>query len=199
MKRRHAAAPRQPGRRAARTRGAAGAARHPRSIVFECGCYGGGSSHERCRAVEEHVMDSAGTACEIKSVTMREIDMDGGGVVQSTVELVYSRGDYRRLIPMVDEALAEVGIVAVKALVSSVVSRAAEGAIAGAGMGGIACGAAAQGSRDGGRTAGAALAGMLIGAAIGAIGGSAVKKRVLDHVAFKQSGRWIVKRLTRPR
>lgn len=168
-----------------------------RSILFECSCYGGGQSHERCRAVEEYVMESAGEACAIKSVTVREIDVGGDGVVQPAVELVYSKGDYRRLIPMVDEALVKIGIVAVKALVSTVATRAVEGAIAGAGAGGLAGGAAARGTRNGGSSGAAVLAGTLLGAALGAIGGKSVEKRVLSHVAAKQSGKWVVKRFPR--
>lgn len=162
-----------------------------RSILFECSCYRGKASHERCRAVEEHVMGCVEDACGLESATMRELDM-GDGIVQPTVELVYSKGNYRRLVPMADEALREIGIVAVKALVSSVASHAAEGVIAGAGAGWLAGSAAARGS-SGGRTGAAVLAGTVIGAALGAIGGSLAKERSLNHVATRHAGGWAVK------
>lgn len=166
-----------------------------RSILLECSCYSAMASHERRKAVEECVMESVSGACRVESATMREVDM-GDGVVQPSVELVYSGGNYRRLIPMVDGALREIGIVAVKALVSTVEPRAAEGVIAGAGAGWLAGGAAASGSYGGsGRTAAAAmLAGTVIGAALGAIGGKTSRERSLMFVATRHAGGWAVKR-----
>ena len=164
-----------------------------RSILFECSCYSGEASHERCKAVEECVMECISGACRLESATMREVDI-GDGVVQPSVELVYSVGNYRRLIPMVDEALREIGIVAVKALVSSVASRAVEGVIAGAGAGWLAGGVASRGSS--GRAAAAAmLASTAIGAALGAIGGKTAKERSPRFVATRHAGGWTVKRL----
>ena len=163
-----------------------------RSILFECSCYRGKASHERCRAVEEHVMGCVEGACGLESATMRELDM-GGGIVQPTVELVYTAGSYRKLVPLVDEALRETGLVAVKALVSSVASHAVEGVVAGAGAGWLAGSAAARKS-GGGRTDAAVLAGTVIGAALGAIGGKLAKERLLGHVATRHAGGWEFKR-----
>lgn len=118
--------------------------KHIHSILFECNAYRGEASHERCKAVEEHVAGCVGPACRIDSTTMRENDM-GGGVVQPTLEIVYTRGDYKELIPKVDKALLDIGVVAFKALVSRVASYAAEAAIAGVGAGALAGGAAAGG------------------------------------------------------
>lgn len=157
---------------------------HMRSILFECCCYRGRASNERCRAVEEHVMGRVEDACRLESAAMREIGV-GGGIVQPTVELVYSTGSYRRLVPLVDEALREIGIVAVKALVSRVAPRAAGGAIARAGAGRQA---------GGGQTAAAVLAGTVLGAALGAIGGRLARERSLDYVATKHAGGWAIKR-----
>ena len=165
-----------------------------RSVLLECSCYSGRASHERRKAVEECAMERVTGACRVESATMREVDM-GDGVVQPSVELVYSKGNYRRLIPMVDGALREIGIVAVKALVSTVAPRAVEGVVAGAGAGWLASGAAARGSRgDSGRTAAAMLAGTVIGAALGAIGGRMAKERSLRFVATRHAGGWAVKR-----
>lgn len=161
------------------------------SILFECSCYRGKASRERCKAVEEHVMGRVEGACGLESAAMRELDM-GGGIVQPTVELVYSTGSYRRLIPIVDEALREIGVVAVKALVSHVVSHTVEGAIAGAGAGLLAGGATTRGTR-GGRTA-AVLASTAIGAALGAIGGKLAKERSLAYIATRHAGGWTIKR-----
>ena len=167
-----------------------------RSILFECSCYSGETSNERCRAVEEHVMKSVEDACRLERVVVREIKV-GGGVVQPTVELVYSKGDYQRLIPLADKALSEIGVVTAKALVSTMASRAVEGAITGAEIGGLVGGVVAQGGRDRGRDAAAVLAGTLVGAALGAIGGKAAKKRELDFIAAKQAGKWHVKKFPR--
>ena len=126
---------------------------------------------------------------------MREIDM-GNGVVRVTVELVYTRGDYKDIIPRADSALLDVGIVAFKALVSSVASHAAEAVISGAGAGALAGGVAARESGQGrGRAAVAVLAGALIGAAVGAAGDKLAESREPYCVATKQSGRWHIKRV----
>ena len=170
------------------------------SVLLECNCYRGKPSHERCRAVEDHVMACVGTTCGLESATMREIDM-GDGVVQATFELVYTSGKYNEIIPVVDRALMDAGIVAFKALVSAVASHAAEAIIAGAGTGALAGGAAASGgSRNGGgRTAFAVLAGALVGAAVGAAAEKLVEDRVPYCIATKRSGRWHVKMLPKHR
>ena len=170
-----------------------------RSVLLECSCYSGRASHERRKAVEECAMERVTGACRVESATMREVDM-GDGVVQPSVERVYSGGNYRRLIPMVDGALREIGIMAVKALVSAVEPLAAEGVIAGAGAGWLAGGAAAAGGSRGGsgRSAAAAmLAGTVIGAALGAIGGKTSRERSPMFVATRHAGGWAVKRFPR--
>lgn len=167
-----------------------------RSILFECNCYSGDASNERCRAVEEHVMECVGDVCGLESVTMRELDM-GGSVFRPTIEMVYSKGNYHSLIPKVDEALREIGIVAVKALVSSVVSHAVEGVVAGAGAGWLAGSVAARGARGSGGKAVAVLASMVIGAALGAAGGKMATERVLDFVATRHAGGWTIKKIPR--
>ena len=165
-----------------------------RSILLECNCYRARPSYERCKAVEEHVMGRIGKACRLESATMREVDM-GDGVVQATVELVYTGGDCRDIIPRIDRALLDIGVVAFKAIVSSVVSHAAKAIIAGAGAGALASGAASGGSKNGGgRAALAVLAGTLIGAAVGAAAGTLVRNRVPYYIATKRAGRWHVKR-----
>ena len=167
-----------------------------RSILFECGCYSGEASYERCKAVEEHVMERVGDACGLESVTMRELDM-GGSVFQPTIEMVYSKGNYRSLIPAVDGALRKIGIVAVKALVSSVAPRAVEGVVAGAGAGWLAGSVAARGARGSGGKAAAVLASTMIGAALGAVGGRMATERALDFVAARHAGGWTIKRIPR--
>lgn len=164
-----------------------------RSVVFECNGYRGVASYERCKAVEEHVMACIEGECKIESVTMRELCV-GGDVVQPTIEVVYSRGDYRKLIPRVDEALLEIGLVAAKALVSTVVSHVASAAAAGAGVGGLAGSAAGSRSRDGLGTAVGLLAGTLVGTAVGALVGKATEKRRLGFIGTKQSDKWHIKR-----
>ena len=169
---------------------------HVRSVVLECHGYRGAASYERCGAVEEHVMACIEGGCRIESVTMRELCV-GGDVVQPTIEIVYSRGDYRKLISRVDEALLEIGLVAAKALVSTVVSHVASAAAAGAGAGGLAGGAAGSRSRSGLGTAAGPLAGTLLGAAIGALEGNAAEKRRLGFIGTKQSGKWHIKKFPR--
>lgn len=165
------------------------------SILFECNSYRGRASHERCKAVEEHVSECVGTACRLESATMRENDM-GGGVVQATIELVYTKGDCREIIPRADMALLDIGIVAFKALVSSVASYAAEAVIAGAGAGAIAGDVATkEDRRSGKRDAFAVLAGTLIGAAVGAVAEKMVRSRVPYRIAVKQSGKWHIRNI----
>lgn len=101
-----------------------------RSILFECNGYRGKPSYERRRAVEEHVKGRVDSACGLESATMREIDV-GGGILRVTVELVYTKGNCREIIPLVDSALLDVGVAAFKAVVSSVASHAAEAVISG--------------------------------------------------------------------
>ena len=168
-----------------------------RSIVFECIGYRGAASYKRCRVVEDHVMRCIEGECSIESVTMRELCV-GANVIQPTVEVAYSKGDYRRMIPGIDEALLEIGLVATKALVSTVVSHVASAMIAGAGAGGLAGGAAGHKSRGNGTaTAAGLIAGTLIGIAVGALAGKAAEKRTLGSIATKESGRWHIKRFPR--
>lgn len=165
------------------------------SILFECNAYRGEASHERCRAVEEHVAGCVGPACRIDSTTMKENDM-GGGVVQPALEIVYTKGDYREIINEVDKALLDIGVVAFKALVSRVASYAAEAVIAGVGAGALAGGAAAGGSkRDDKRSALAEIAGMLVGAAAGFAVEKMTEKKVPYRIAVKRSGEWHIKNI----
>ena len=165
-----------------------------RSILFECSCYSGDMSHDRCKVIEEYVMGHVEDACRLETVTMREMDK-GGNVIQPTIELVYSEGSYRKLVHMVDEVLREAGIVAIKALVSRVVSHAVEGVIAGAGAGWLAGSAATRGSRGNGKTV-AVLVSTMIGAAAGSIGGKLATERALDYVAIKYADGWTFKKLS---
>lgn len=169
---------------------------HVRSVVFECNGYRGVASYERCKAVEEHVMACIESECRIESVTMRELCV-GGDVVQPTIEVMYSKGDYRKLISRVDKALLEIGLVAAKALVSTVVSHVASVAAAGAGVGGLAGSVAGSRSRSELGTAVGLLAGTLVGAAIGALAGKATEKRRLEFIGTKQSGEWHIKKFPR--
>lgn len=169
-----------------------------RSIVFECHGYRGKESYERRRAVEEHVMGRIEGECRIESVAMRELCVEKNAV-QPTVEVVYSSGDYRKLIPRVDGALLEIGLVAARALVSTVEPREGGAAAAGPGPGAPAGGAAGPARpRSGGAGAAAGLlAGTLLGAALGALAGKAAEKRTLGFIYTKQSGRWHAKRFPR--
>ena len=155
-----------------------------RSILFECHGYRGKESYERRRAVEEHVMGRIEGECRIESVAMRELCVEKNAV-QPTVEAVYSGGDYRKLIPRVDGALLEIGLVAARALVSTVAPRA-----------GGAAGPARPRSGGAGAAAGL-LAGTLLGAALGALAGKAAEERTLGFIYTKQSGRWHAKRFPR--
>lgn len=164
-----------------------------RSILFECSCYSGKASYDRCKVIEEYVMGCVEDVCRLETVTMREMDK-GGNVIQPTIELVYSGGNYRTLISRVDEVLREAGIVAIKALVSRVVSHAVEGVIAGAGAGWLAGNAVSRESHGSGRTV-AVLVSTMIGAAVGSIGGKLATERALDFVAIKYADGWTFKKL----
>ena len=89
----------------------------------------------------------------------------------------------RPIIELVDQSLIEIGITAIKVVVSRIASSAAEGALAGGGVGLV----AGKGSSQAATT--------LIGALVGGLIGDTVKKRVVEYVATKSSGDWIAEKI----
>lgn len=169
------------------------------SIRLECGGRCGAVPPGRRREVEERVARRVGGECRLVSVAMDAPQGAGGAAAPPAIEVRYLRGDYRRLIPLVDDELTGMGLEADRALVSTVLTRMASSVAAGAGAGRAAGGTMAasrfRGSRPG--TAAGMLAGAMVGAALGALAGRATERRAPRLVGTKRSGRWTIRKFRR--
>lgn len=153
-----------------------------KEIMIECNNYVGTMSEERCRTVEEFIKEKMKNQCELKKVIMKETQIQDN-LIQPTLTIRYSTGETQPLIELIDQSLIEIGITAIKIVVSEIVSRAVEGALAGGGTGLIA-----------GRNNNP-VATTLIGALVGGLIGSAIEKRIIEYVATKNSGAWLVEEI----
>lgn len=149
-----------------------------KEIMIECNNYVGVMSDERCRTVEEFVKEKIKDHCELKNVMMKETQIQDN-LIQPTLTIRYNIGETQPLIELIDQSLIEIGVTAIKIVVSKIVSRAVEGALAGGGVGLV----AGKGSNPTATT--------LIGALVGGLIGSAIEKRVIEYVATKNSGNWL--------
>lgn len=145
--------------------------------MIECNNYIGIISEERCITVEEFVKEKIKDHCELKKVTMKEIQIQDN-LIQPTITILYNTGETQPLIELIDESLTEIGVTAIKIIVSKIASRAVEGALVGGGTGLVA-----------GRNSNP-VAITLIGALVGGLVGSAIEKRIIEYVATKNSGNW---------
>lgn len=149
-------------------------------IVMECNNYSGIPSEERCHTIEDYVREKIQQKCSLDNIKMNETQIQDN-LIQPTLILRYKDGNAKLLIEDLDKILLDIGITAVKAVISRIATRAAEAALAGGGLGLVA------GSRSGS----AALAATLIGALIGGIIGDSIERRVTELVAVKERGAWI--------
>ena len=153
-----------------------------KEIMIECNNYFGAMSEERCRSVEEYVKEKIKSHCELKDVVMKETQIQDN-LIQPTLTIRYNTGEAQPLIELVDQSLIEIGVTAIKIVVSKIASRAVEGALAGGGVGLIA------GKKSN------PVAITLIGALIGGLIGNSIEKRTIEYVATKDSGNWLIKEI----
>ncbi|PJC50527.1 MAG: hypothetical protein CO032_04325 [Nitrosopumilales archaeon CG_4_9_14_0_2_um_filter_34_16] len=153
-----------------------------KEMMIECNNYFGEMSEDRCRTVEEYIKEKIKDHCELNKVAMKEIQIQDN-LIQPTLTIRYNTGETQSLIELIDEALIEIGVAAIKIVVSKIVSRAVEGALAGGGTGLVA-----------GKSTNP-VATTLIGALIGGLVGSAIEKRITEYVATKNSGNWIFEKI----
>lgn len=156
-----------------------------KELLIECNNYFGDISEERCRLVESFVAEKIKNHCKLNSITMREITIQDN-LIQPTLSIRYAVGKTPPIIELVDQSLIEIGITAIKMVVSRIASRAAEGALAGGGVGLV----AGKGSSPAATT--------LIGALMGGLIGGMVEKRVVEYVATKSSGDWVAEKIKTP-
>ena len=157
-----------------------------KEIMIECNNYFGEPSEERCRLVEKLVEEEIKNDCKLKDIVMKEIQVQDN-LIQPVITIRYDAGETQLLTELIDRSLIEIGITAIKMVVSKIASRAVEGALAG-GVGGGGTGLAA-GKNDN------VVAITLIGALVGGLIGSAIEKRVPEYVATKSSGRWLSEKI----
>ena len=157
-----------------------------KEIMIECNNYFGEPSEERCRLVEKLVEEEIKDDCKLKDIVMKEIQVQDS-LIQPIITIRYNAGETQLLTELIDRSLIEIGITAIKMVVSKIASRAVEGALAG-GVGGGGTGLA-TGKNDN------AVAITLIGALVGVVIGSAIEKRVPEYAATKSSGRWLSEKI----
>lgn len=153
-----------------------------KEIMIECNNYVGEMSEERCNTIKEFVTEKIKNNCELRTVSMKEIQIQDN-LIQPTLTVLYDTGESQSLIELIDESLTEIGITAIKIIVSKIASRLAEGLLAGGGVGLVA-----------GRNTNP-VAVTLIGALVGGLVGSTVEKRITEYVATKNSGDWIIEKI----
>ena len=155
-----------------------------KEIMIECNNYFGEPSEERCRLVEKLVEEEIKDDCKLKDIVMREIQVQDS-LIQPVITIRYDAGETQLLTELIDRSLIEIGVTAIKMVVSKIASRAVEGALAGGGGGtGL-----AAGKNDN------VVAITLIGALVGGLIGSAIEKRVPEYAATKSSGRWLSEKI----
>ena len=157
-----------------------------KEIMIECNNYFGEPSEQRCRLVEKLVEEEIKNDCKLKDIVMKEIQVQDS-LIQPIITIRYDAGETQLLTELIDRSLIEIGVTAIKMVVSKIASRAVEGALAG-GVGGGGTGLA-TGKKD------SAVAITLIGALVGGLIGSAIEKRVPEYVATKSSGRWLSEKI----
>ncbi len=153
-----------------------------KEIMIECNNYVGTMSEERCRTIEEFVKEKIKDHCELKGVSMKETQIQDN-LIQPTITIQYNTVETQSLIELVDQSLIEIGITAIKIVISKIASRATKLALAGGGAGPVA-----------GRNNNP-IATTLIGALIGGLIESAITNRTIEYVATKNSGDWLFEKI----
>ncbi len=159
-----------------------------KEIIMECNNYTGIPSDERCRTVEEYVTKGIKSKCTLDNVIAKETQIQDN-LIQPTLIVRYKNGNDKLLIQELDQILMDIGIIAIKAVVTKIASRSVEAAMAGGGAGLLA------GSRSGS----GALATTLLGALLGGIIGSTITRGIIELVATKESGQWITEEVSQVR
>ncbi len=156
-------------------------------LIVECNNYSGIPSDERCRTVEDYVREGLTGQCTLQNVKMQERQIQEN-LIQPTLTIRYNEdGNGGLLIENLDSILVDIGISAIKAVVSEITSRGVEGALLGGGAG-LLAGGASENNDD-------SLATTVIGALIGGLLGKSIEKRILKLVAQKKSGQWITEEI----
>ncbi len=158
-----------------------------KKLVIRCNNYAGVPSEERCHTLEDYVNAYLKSLCTVKDVKMHETQIEENLIYPELVIRYDSVNDDFPIIEKLDQILLEIGISAIKAIVSKIVSRAVEGALSG-GLIGLATGGAARNSN-------AAVAATIIGGLIGGVIGNSLEKQLPLLVAWKEQGRWITKKV----
>jgi len=154
-----------------------------KELLIECNNYAGITSEERCKMIQQYVTQSIQSHCQLKYVQMIEAQVVPN-LIQPTIIVIYEEGEHQLLINTIDRILLDIGVTAIKAVVTKIATKALETALAGGGLGLLAGGSS--------KNAKAALATTVLGALLGGIIGSAIEKRVLELVTTKESGNWII-------
>ena len=153
-----------------------------KELVISCNNYAGVPSEERCRTLEDYVNAYLKSLCTVKNVKMHETQIEENLIYLELVIRYDSVNDDFPIIEKLDQILLEIGISAIKAIVSKVVSRAVEGALGG-GLTGLVAGGSTRNSN-------AALVATLIGGLIGGIIGNSIERQLPLLVAWKENGVW---------
>ena len=158
-----------------------------KELVIRCNNYAGVPSEERCHTLEDYVSAYLKSLCTVKNVKMHEAQIEENLIYPELVIRYDSVNDDFPIIEKLDQILLEIGVSAIKAIVSKIVSRAVEGALGG----GLLCLIAGGSSRD----SNAALVTTIIGGLIGGIIGDSIEKQLPLLVAWKEHGRWNTKKV----
>ena len=158
-----------------------------KELVVHCNNYTGIPSEERCHTLEEYVKAHLKSLCRVKKIKLHEKQIEENLIYPELVIQYDDVSDDFSIIENLDKILLEVGVSAIKAIVSKIVSKALEGALGG-GLAGLAVGGSS-------RNTNAALAVTVIGGLIGGLIGSSIKKQVPSLVAWKEDGRWTTKKI----
>lgn len=158
-----------------------------KQLVIHCNNYAGLPSEERCHTLQNYVKAHLKSLCTVKDVKLHETQIAKDLIYPELVIQYDSVNDDFPIIEKLDQILLEIGISAIKAIVSKIVSRAVEGALGGGLLGLIAGGSS--------RNSNAALAATIICGLIGGVIGNSIEKQLPLLVAWKEHGRWNTKKV----
>ena len=158
-----------------------------KELVICCNNYTGVPSEERCRTLEDYVIAHLKSSYTVKNVKMQETQIEENLINPELVIQYDSVNDDFPIIEKLDQILLEIGVSAIKAIVSEIVSRAVEGALSGGLLGLVAGGTS--------RNSNAALVATIIGGLIGGVIGNSIKKQLPLLVAWKEQGEWVTKKV----
>ena len=158
-----------------------------KELVIRCNNYAGVPSEERCHILEDYARAGLKSLCTIKNIELHETQMAENLIYPELVIQYDGVDDDFTIIEKLDQILLEIGISAIKAIVSKIVSRAVEGALGGGLLGLIAGGSS--------RNSNAALAATIICGLIGGVIGNSIEKQLPLLVAWKEHGRWNTKKV----